>query len=172
VRQLSVVVSVAERKDSLSVALNRSGVWNRWRETVGMQDFRRLLVWGRAHELVLGVRRGIRQFPRSERGSLKSQITNAAESIAFNIVEGCGARTSKEFARFLDISVKSTSELEYQLQLATDAGLLPRYVSQPLATETVEIRRMLCGLRRKVLRQTRPRTDLPLTTTDQLPTQD
>jgi four helix bundle protein len=121
-----------------------------------MQDFRRLLVWERAHGLVLGVRRGIRKFSRSERGSLKSQMTNAAESIAFNIVEGCGANSSKEFARFLDISIKSTSELEYQLQLATDAGLLPSRVCGALSAETVEIRRMLCGLRRKVLHAPTP----------------
>jgi len=103
---------------------------------------------------VLGVRRGIRKFPRSERGSLKSQMTNAAESIAFNIVEGCGSTSSKEFARFLDISIKSTCELEYQLQLATDCDLLPRHVGGPLSAETVEIRRMLCGLRKKVLEAT------------------
>jgi four helix bundle protein len=78
-------------------------------------------------------------------------MANAAESIAFNIVEGCGSTSSKEFARFLDISIKSTCELEYQLQLATDSGLLSRRVWSPLSAETVEIRRMLCGLRRKVL---------------------
>ena len=120
-------------------------------ENGSMQDFRRLLVWERAHGLVLGVRRGIRKFPRSERGSLKTQMVTSAESIAFNIVEGCGASRSKEFARFLDISIKSTCELEYQLQLATDCGLLSSLVGPPLASETVEIRRMLCGLRRKVL---------------------
>jgi len=121
-----------------------------------MQDFRRLLVWERAHGLALGVRRGIRKFPRSERGSLKSQMTNAAESIAFNIVEGCGSTSSKEFARFLEISIRSASELEYQLQLAADSGLLQHSVSRPLSAETVEIRRMLCGLRRKVLRARGP----------------
>jgi four helix bundle protein len=127
-----------------------------------VQDFRRLLVWQRAHELVLGVRRAVRQFPRSERGSLKSQMTNASESIAFNIVEGCGSASSKEFARFLDISIKSTCELEYQLQLTLDAALLTRSIWSPLSTETVEIRRMLCGLRRKVLHRSSPerhRTD-------------
>ena len=45
------------------------------------------------------------------RVSLKSQMVNAGESIAFNIVEGCGSRSPKEFARFLDISTKSTLEL-------------------------------------------------------------
>ncbi|HEX9085031.1 MAG TPA: four helix bundle protein [Gemmatimonadaceae bacterium] len=127
-----------------------------------MQDFRRLLVWQRAHEHVLNVRRAVRKFPRSERGSLKTQMVSAAESIAFNIVEGCGSASSKEFARFLDISIKSTCELEYQLQLATDSHLLSRHVWSPLSAETIEIRRMLCGLRRKVLNpaspQKRPRT--------------
>lgn len=78
-------------------------------------------------------------------------MVNAAESIAFNIVEGCGSRTAKEFARFLDISIKSASELESQLQLAVDCGAITKAVWQPLTGETVEIRRMLCGLRRKVL---------------------
>ena len=72
-------------------------------------------------------------------------------AVAFNIVEGCGSTSSKEFARFLDISIKSTCELEYQLQLATDCDLLKRRVGGALCAETVEIRRMLCALRRKVL---------------------
>lgn len=118
-----------------------------------MQDFRRLLVWQRAHDHVLNVRRAVKGFPRSERGSLKTQMINAAESIAFNIVEGCGTTSSKEFARFLDISIKSTCELEYQLQLATDCNVLPRHAWSPLSAESIEIRRMLCGLRRKVLDQ-------------------
>jgi len=121
-----------------------------------MQDFRRLLVWQRAHEHVLNVRRAIRRFPRNERGSLKSQMLGAAESIAFNIVEGCGSATSKEFARFLDISIKSACEVEYQLQLAKDCDLLTVHAWSPLSAETVEIRRMLCGLRRKVLNPTTP----------------
>jgi four helix bundle protein len=43
-------------------------------------------------------------------------MLRAAESIPFNIVEGCGAHTRKDFARFLDISIKSSLELEAQLQ--------------------------------------------------------
>jgi four helix bundle protein len=90
-------------------------------------------------------------FPRSERGSLKSQMVNAAESIAFNIVEGCGSASAKEFGRFLDISIKSACELEYQLQLTADSDLLPVRIVKPLSAETVETRRMLCGLRKKVV---------------------
>lgn len=78
-------------------------------------------------------------------------MISAAESVACNIVEGCGSTSRKEFARFLDISIKSTCELEYQLQLATDCGVLTRGEWRTLTAETVEIRRMLCVLRRRVL---------------------
>ena len=78
-------------------------------------------------------------------------MTTAAESIAFNIVEGGGTDSQKEFAWYLEISIKSTSELEYQLQLATDYGVLPPPQSVKLSKRTVDVRRMLCGLRKKVL---------------------
>lgn len=116
-------------------------------------------MWQRAHALVLNVRRASRSFPRSGCASLKSQMVRAAESIAFNIVEGSAASSRKEFARFLDISIKSTSELEYQLQLAMDYGVLPARDWRSVTAETVEIRRMLCGLRRTVLEASRSKSD-------------
>lgn len=67
-----------------------------------------------------------------------------------NIVEGCGASSPKDFARFLDHSIKSSSELEAQLELARDYGL-SECLYQRLAAETVEIRRMICGYRSKLL---------------------
>lgn len=99
---------------------------------------------------MLNVRRAAQQFPRSGYTSLKNQIIAAAESVPCNIVEGCGASTRKEFARFLDISIKSTFELEYELQIAKDCNVLPERSWRFLTAETVEVRRMLCGLRRTV----------------------
>ena len=72
-----------------------------------------------------------------------------------NIVEGSGASSPKDFARFLDHSIKSSSELEAQLELANDYGVLPNRQYQELAAETVEIRRMICGYRSKVLASAR-----------------
>ena len=60
---------------------------------------------------------------------------------------------SPSFPRFLDISIKSTMELEYQLTLATDYGVLGQEEGQALGAEVVDARRMLCGLRKKVLAQ-------------------
>jgi four helix bundle protein len=116
-----------------------------------MQSFRRLAVWRRAHAHTLNVRRATRSFPRRGFSSLTRQVTDAADSVPFNIVEGCGASTQREFARYLDISIKSTMELEYQLQLAHDNNVLATGVWRVLTAETIEIRMMLCGLRRSVL---------------------
>jgi four helix bundle protein len=88
-------------------------------------------------------------------------VNRAAESIVSNIVEGCAASSRKEFVRFLDISIKSTSEVDYQLQLARDLGVLRHAQWKPLAQEVVELRKMLSALRRTVLDaaqfRTRPR---------------
>jgi four helix bundle protein len=116
-----------------------------------MQDFRRLVVWQRAHAFALDVRRATDAFPRAVYAALKSQIRRAAESVASNVVEGCAAASRRDFARFLDIGMKSASEVDYQLQLARDLGVLGHAAWKPLAREVVELRRMLSGLRRTVL---------------------
>jgi four helix bundle protein len=124
-----------------------------------MQDYRNLRVFRKAHEHTLSVRRATHRFPRTGYSDFKSQIIRAVESIVFNIVEGCGASTQKEFARFLDISIKSSNELEYQLSLAKDYEILEDADWKPLNKRTVDIRRMLCGLRATVLGLEDPSAD-------------
>ena len=117
----------------------------------GLQDYRKLRVWEQAHALTLRIRAVTDRFPRRGYASLRTQITAAAESIAFNIVEGCGTSSQADLARFLEISRKSSMELEYQLQLARDYGILPQPAWEKLSKEVIDTRRMLCGLRAKVL---------------------
>jgi four helix bundle protein len=116
-----------------------------------MQDFRQLIVWKRAHAFALNVRRAVQEMPRTGYTDLKSQMTRAAQSIVDNIVEGCGAASRFELARYLDISIKSTSEVDYQLELARDLGVMSRNAWKPLAKEVIELRKMLSALRRSVL---------------------
>lgn len=117
-----------------------------------MRDFRGLAVWRKAHALTLNVRRATRGFQRAGSGPLQSQIIRSSESIPTNIVEGCFAASQKEFARYLDISIKSSGETEYQLQQAHDRGLLGERDWRTMSAETVEVRKMLIGLRKKILR--------------------
>ena len=116
-----------------------------------MQDYHRLVVWQKAHDLTLNIHRASRAFQRTGCIGLRTQLVRAAEAIPTNIVEGCFAASPKEFARFLDISIKSTGEVEYQLQLARDYNALSQERYTLLTTATIEVRRMLVGLRRKVL---------------------
>lgn len=116
-----------------------------------MQDFKNIQAWQRAHVLSIAMHRSCRGFTRAGHASLRSQLTRATESIAANIVEGCGARTRKEFARFLDIAIKSANETEHHRMTARDLSLISPDEWYRLTTETITVRKMIFGYRRKVL---------------------
>jgi four helix bundle protein len=116
-----------------------------------MQDFKHIRAWQRAHALGIALDVLVRRWPRTGHGSLRTQLTRAADSIAANIVEGCGSATNKEFARFLDIAIKSANETENHLLSARDRGLIAPSDWERLAGETVEIRKMIYGYRNKIL---------------------
>ena len=67
------------------------------------------------------------------------------------MVEGCGSETNKEFARFLDMSIKSANETEQHLLSARDLDLVSPDDWQKYSAETIEIRKMIYGYRKKVL---------------------
>jgi four helix bundle protein len=109
-------------------------------------DFRRLKVWDKAHRLTLDVYRAVAPFPREEMYGLTSQLKRSASSIPANIAEGCGRNRDSELARFLEIAMGSTSELDYHLLLARDLGFLPTDTHERLAIETKEVHTMLFAL--------------------------
>jgi four helix bundle protein len=115
-----------------------------------MKSFRDLMVWEKAHALALASYRGTAEFPKQEIYGLTSQIRRCSASIAANIAEGCGKRSNAEFQRFLHIAAGSASELEYHFLLAKDLGFLSLEEHKTLDDSTVEVKRMLAGLIRKV----------------------
>ena len=52
------------------------------------KGFRKLLVWQKAHELVLSIYKVTEKFPKSEMFALTSQVRRAVVSIPANIAEG------------------------------------------------------------------------------------
>ena len=115
-----------------------------------MQNFRNLAVWRKAHELTLAVYSSTRAFPRDELYGLRFQLRSSAASIGMNLAEGCARSGDREFARFAHFSIGSASELEYQLLLARDLALLKPNVHLQLHERTIEIKRMLSSLLRKL----------------------
>ena len=65
------------------------------------------------------------------------------------------AATNKEFARFLDISIKSANETEHHLLTPRDSSLLSPQEWQKQTGETVEIRKMIYTYRKRVLASSR-----------------
>ena len=110
-----------------------------------VQDFRKLVVWQKAHDLALASYRATLRAPRVH-AALAGQLRRAAISIPANIAEGCGRDSRLELARFLRIAAASTSELEYHLQLSRDLGLLNDQLHESLDRRTCEVRRLLVAL--------------------------
>lgn len=87
-----------------------------------------------------------RNFPQEERFGLTSQLRRAATSIALNIAEGCGRKTDKDFAHFLQIAFGSANEVEYALLLSRDLGYLDEILYSSMNDTLEEIKRMLAAL--------------------------
>jgi four helix bundle protein len=111
-----------------------------------MTDFKRLLVWQKAHVLALRAHRAASCIRGAQNAALRSQLTRAAQSIPANIVEGCSQRSAKEFARFLGYAIHSASELEYHIIVARDTHALPAGECAAMMDQLIEVRRMLYGL--------------------------
>ena len=117
-----------------------------------MNDFRRLIVWQRAHEATLETYRVTGSFPTGERYGLISQMRRAAASVAANIAESCGRVTVRDQARFLHVAAGSAKELEYHALLARDLGFLPFEHYERLHGLVIDTQRMLAALLRRVPR--------------------
>src|SRR5688572_13244188 len=115
-----------------------------------MSDFKKLLVWQKAHALALVVHRIAARIRGSQNASLRNQMTRAAQSIAANIVEGRGQTSEREFARCLGYALNSASELEYHLMTARDIKAIPESEFESLISQLTEVRKMLHGLRSRL----------------------
>ncbi len=101
--------------------------------------FEQLIVWQKAHALVLAIYRISESFPRTETYGLTSQLRRSAVSIPANIAEGFRKRGRSDKARFLNISQGSLEETRYYLILARDLG----YVGDDLEPTIEEVSRLL-----------------------------
>ena len=106
------------------------------------KSFRDLIVWQKAHELVLDVYRATKDFPKEEVYALTSQIRRSSMSVAANIAEGFKKKSSADKLRILNIAQGSLSETEYFLVLASD--LKYRDMSNPI-TKAEEVSKLLEG---------------------------
>jgi four helix bundle protein len=115
-----------------------------------MQDFTKLVVWQKAHNLTIDIYKLTSQIPSAEKFGLISQIRRACISIESNLAEGCDKDGDKELARFGDISMGSLFELRCQLMIARDLGYINPSQYQLFESQILEVNRMLGGLLKKL----------------------
>ena len=112
-----------------------------------MFNFEKLDVWKKSITLAGTVYTLTKTFPSEERYGLTSQMRRAAVSISSNLAEGCARSSKADFRRFIEIATGSAFELVSQSRIARDQNLLATESHDQLYQTTLEIVRMLTGLR-------------------------
>ena len=116
----------------------------------GGRNYRDLLAWQRAMDLVDAVYQATRRFPPEERFGLTSQLRRAAVSIPSNIAEGQGRRTTPDFVRFLSIAHGTVREVETQVMIACRQSYLTTEQQEALLSLCAETGRLIQGLLNKL----------------------
>jgi four helix bundle protein len=106
-------------------------------------NWKGLLVWQKAHEIVLDVYKLAKCFPKIETYSLVDQIKRAAYSVPANIVEGYSKNTRKEFLRHLYIARGSLEELRYFLLLSKDLSYITENQYNDIEARLTEVSYLL-----------------------------
>ncbi|MDL2212657.1 four helix bundle protein [Bacteroides sp. OttesenSCG-928-N06] len=118
-----------------------------------MQDYRKLSVWGKAHELTLFTYKITAGYPREEIYALVQQMRRAASSIPMNIAEGCGRNSNLDVAHFLNIAIGSANEVDYQYLLSKDLSYISTQEYETVTLKIREIRAMLISLANRIRQQ-------------------
>jgi len=123
-----------------------------------MADFKKLLVYQKARRLAM---RMPEYYPRFRKRSrrLADQLERAIESMGDVIAEGRGRATDKDFANFVTMAIGSANEAEHHLERALDNGILKEGEHRSLTDDVIEVRKMLIGLRRRLLGASSRRAD-------------
>jgi four helix bundle protein len=115
-----------------------------------MQDYKKLIVWQKAHKLVLMIYQLTKQFPNDEKFNLVSQLRRAGTSIPTNIAEGCGKFTQRDFAKYLQDAHGSAQEVEYLSFLSFELKYISQDDFKMIDSMVNEVKVMLISLIQKV----------------------
>jgi four helix bundle protein len=112
------------------------------------QNFKDLVVWQKAHAVVLEVYKLTRRLPKEELFGLISQMRRSAVSVPANIAEGFKRKGKADKARHMNIAQASLEELRYYFILCADLSYLP---VDAIGDRLDEVARMLDSYAQKIL---------------------
>jgi four helix bundle protein len=108
-----------------------------------MRDFKKLLIWQKAMDVVAAVYKAVQKFPSEERYGLRSQVTRCAVSIAANIAEGNAKSSEKEKKHYIERSLGSAFELETHMLIVEKVEWLKVEETKEILKLIEEEQRML-----------------------------
>jgi four helix bundle protein len=117
---------------------------------MSIRSYKDLKVWQKSFKLSLLVYTVTKKFPGEELYGLSSQSRRAAFSIPSNIAEGYCRQSRVEYRRFLRIAFASGAELETQLLIAKEVGILTQEDYRELNELLTEVMKMLNALINKI----------------------
>ena len=118
-----------------------------------IERFEDFVAWRKARGLTSAIYRVTACGAFARDFGLKDQIRRAAVSVMSNIAEGFERGKPTEFHQFLSVAKASCAEVRSQLYVALDAGHIEQGVFQRLLADTVEVSRIIGGLRVSVERR-------------------
>jgi four helix bundle protein len=113
-------------------------------------SFRDLVAWQKAMVLATDVYRATDSFPARELYGLTNQVRRAAVAVPSDIAEGKGRLSKKEYVQMLYRARGSSFEVQTQLEISRNVGLLEPDTFADLSAKAAEVGRVINGLIRKV----------------------
>ena len=101
------------------------------------EDFKKLKIWQKAHELMVQIYTLSKTFPKDEKFNLISQIRRAALSVPANIAEAQGRYHDAETIHFLYNTRGSAEEVRSHLTAALDITYISKKDFDKLEDEYV-----------------------------------
>lgn len=113
------------------------------------KSYEDLVVWQKAHRLVLDVYELTKSFPVEEKYHLVVQVRDAAASVAAMIAEGFRRRSKPDKLHFVTMAHGSLNEAHYFLRLSHDLRYAP---TDDLRVRAEEVSKLLDAYGRAILR--------------------
>ena len=115
-----------------------------------IQNYRDLLVWQKAMDLVVICYQLTEKLPPTENYGLSSKIKNLASNVPSYIADGSGRKTNSEYFSRLSLAYGSLMSLETQLLIVDRLKFLSMEEIEPTLNLASEVGKMLNGLMNKV----------------------
>ena len=109
-----------------------------------MGDYRDLVFYQKAREVVKGINELAKTWPRTMQTQEASrQVLRSAMSVGANIAEGHGRHEGAEYIHYLRIAQGSANETDHWLHTSVDIGLSRAEAVKDLISKNNEVRRLL-----------------------------